>query len=305
MVYRQNKKIFLAVFITIMLLFGVNSAYAAWWDIVSLNKGLPVPSDTEEVKREERLIVGNKFDFIYYVSKSDITVIKNFYRSKLVASGWVEQELAQDLKQLPGVKINPDMEQTLGHNLSFSKDEEQLIISFLPSQYSRDNKTRFTVCYGKIAKDFKETQETPTLPALIDKPKKDVAPVYPEASLVALSEQAKSLKASYAVKSDIEDVLVFYKENMPGYGWSLVNEKPIDRKTAGGLSGLDLEDCPSCKNSLPAAGNAAIELRFGQLDFSNQAGDRCSIMASNAKSPQGAPSPLSITTILVDYEEKK
>jgi hypothetical protein len=305
MVCRQNKKIFLAVFITIMLLFGVNSAYAAWWDIASLNKGLSVPSDAEEVKREERLIAGNKFDFIYYVSKSDITVIKNFYRSKLAASGWVEQELAQDLKQLPGVKINPDMEQTLGYNLSFSKDEEQLIISFLPSQYSRDNKTRFTVCYGKIAKDFKETQETPALPALIDKPKKDVAPVYPEASLVALSEQAKSLKASYAVKADIEGVLVFYKENMPGYGWSLVNEKPIDRKTAGGLSGLGLEDCPSCKNSLSSAGNAAIELRFGQLDFSNQAGDRCSIMASNAKSPQGTPSPLSITTILVDYEEKK
>lgn len=278
----RNKNIYLAVFIMLNLLFGLNSAHASWWDVSSWNKGMPVPTDTQEVKREERIITGNKFDFVYYASKSDIEVIKNFYRVKLKNTGWSEQELLRELKAMPQVKIdNLEMAQALERNLVFSKDEEQVIISFLPKQYSKDNLTKFTVCYGKIAKNLSEAQAADSLPRLVATPKKEVAPNFPGASLVLLSEEAKTLKASYSVKSDIEPVVDFYRENMSRYGWVLVNEKPIEKRIAGG---------------------ASIELRFAELDFSNQAQDRCNIMVSNAGGPGGN---LSITTILVDYEEKK
>lgn len=301
--FYRNKNIYLTVFIMLNLLVGLNSAHASWWDVSSWNKGLPVPADSQEVKREERVIAGNKFDFVYYASKSDIEVIKNFYRVKLKSTGWNELELLRELKAIPGIKIdNLEMAQTLEKNLTFSKDEEQIIISFLPRQYSKDNLTKFTVSYGKIAKNLNDAQAADSLPRLIAKPKKEVAPDFPGASLITLSEGPKTLKASYSVKSDIEPVVNFYRENMHRYGWVLVNEKPIEKRIAGGTSELGLESCPTCKNSL-SAGNAAIELRFAELDFSNQAQDRCNIMISNAGGgPQGN---LSITTILVDYEEKK
>ncbi len=280
--FYRNKKFYLAVFIMLNLLISLNSAHASWWDVSSWNKGMPVPTDTQEVKREERIITGNKFDFVYYASKSDIEVIKNFYRVKLKNTGWSEQELLRELKGVPGIKIdNLEMEQALERNLVFSKDEEQIIISFLPKQYSKDNLTKFTVCYGKISKNLSEAQAADSLPRLVAKPKKEVAPDFPGASLVLLSEEAKTLKASYSVKSDIEPVVDFYRENMSRYGWVLVNEKPIEKRIAGGTP---------------------IELRFAELDFSNQAQDRCNIMVSNAGGPGGN---LSITTILVDYEEKK
>lgn len=276
------RKIYLAAFIIFNLLLGLNSAHASWWDVSSWNKGLPVPADSQEVKREERMIAGNKFDFIYYAGKSNIEVIKNFYRFKLKSMGWSEQELLRQLKAMPGVKIdNLQVAQALERNLSFTKDEEQIIISFLPAQYSKDNLTKFTVCYGKISKNLKDLQASDSLPRLLAKPKKEVAPDFPGASLITLSEADKALKASYSVESDIEPVLDFYRENMRRYGWLLVNEKPIEKRIAGGTS---------------------IELRFAELKFSNSAQDRCNIMLSNAGVPQGN---LSITTILVDYEEKK
>lgn len=276
------RKIYLVAFILFNLLIGLNSAHASWWDVSFWNKGLSVPADTQEVKREERMIAGNKFDFVYYASKSNIEVIKNFYRFKLKSMGWSEQELLRELKAMPGVKIdNPEVAQALERNLSFTKDEQQIIISFLPAQYSKDNLTRFTVCYGKISKNLKDLQASDSLPRLLAKPKKEVAPDFPGASLITLSEADKALKASYSVKSDIEPVVDFYRENMRRYGWFLVNEKPIEKRIAGG---------------------ASIELRFAELKFSNSAQDRCNIMLSNAGVPQGN---LSITTILVDYEEKK
>ncbi|MCU0666741.1 MAG: hypothetical protein MUF05_06580 [Candidatus Omnitrophica bacterium] len=293
-----RKKMFPVALMIFILTAGANSASASWWELGSAKQELSVPYGTEEVKREERMIAGRKLDFIYYASSQGAAAIKDFYRKKLSASGWTEQELMQNLKKLPAVRVTPEMEDSMGRTMYFSKDPEQVIISFMPSEFSRDNKTRFTVSYSKTNDNASSSKEAENVfPKLLAHPKKDVTPVYPGASLLTLSEQDKTMRATYSVSSDIEPVANFYKDNMSAKGWNLVDMKPIERKVAGGVSG----DCPSCKKLTPAA-DMKIELALTELNFSNPSGDKCNIMLSNASN---ASENMSITTILVDYAENK
>lgn len=290
------------VLIIFTLVLGVGMVEAAWWDQLRI----PVPQNTQESKREKRMIAGIEFDFIYYSSALDAQSIEDFYRSGLANAGWTEKELMKEVNKMPGFQTDPAMAEILKHNLVFSKEDLQLIINFLPSIANAAGKTKFSVCYGKVGKPTEISQKEDFMPRLLTKPKKDVAPVYPGANLVTLSEQPDFLRASYFTKDDIEAALAFYKANMFGYGWSLVGESPIKKRESRdfAVQNIPIEQyCPTCKNNLPAS-IGSPELLFGNLAFSNDAGDRCNIVVSQARSTQAA-APMEITTILVDYEKKK
>ncbi|MDP3143216.1 MAG: hypothetical protein Q8N14_04695, partial [Candidatus Omnitrophota bacterium] len=150
--------------------------------------------------------------------------------------------------------------------------------NFLPQGAVQDGKTRFTIARGNTEAK-KEPKEDDFIPRLSGKPKIDIAPVYPDAALIALSENAGFMRATYFVKDDIDKVSEFYKNKMLNYGWSLTEEK--------------------MQQAVKPA-----EMAVSELDFSNKEGDLCIIALTNAGPKQAVEDKLkNTTTIMVQYEK--
>jgi hypothetical protein len=265
---------------------------------------LPVPLNTEFVNTETRRIAGSEMEFIYYASTQTPERIRDFYQSKLTSTGWKEKELLKDLENVPNLKIESSLADAFSQNLMFEKDGETLIITFLPEGVSQDNKTRFTIAQGKI--DFKApvSEEKDFAPELLAKPKKDIAPAYPGASLISLAEDDNSLKATYFSQDTIERVDMFYKDRMPDYGWALTQENPIHKIETADVGKQEISKlCPSCAQS--GIEIKPVEMFYAEIDFSNEQGDTCRIGLSQVITAEELKEVGNLTTIMVDYAKKR
>lgn len=264
---------------------------------------VPLPPSAEEIRQEVKKIAGSAFTFNYYTSEQDTLTIKNFYRSTLSNLGWKEKEPLKDLAGVTNFQVNSSLADNLSLNLIFEKDDGQmLIINFLPQVASSDGKTRFTIAEGKVDFKAQSTTQQDFVPELLAKPKKDITPTYPGASLINLNEDATYLRAGYFTKDDIEAVSSFYKNNMPGYGWNLITEKPI-QEVAAAENNYDLyKYCPQCPKDI-GFDMKSIKTRLTELKFSNTNGDVCSIVVSTRSSAESGFD--NMTVILVNYAEKK
>lgn len=285
---------FKVVLIFVFLFSFIAAANAAWWDTGTL----PVPADTKEVKKETRKIGEQELFFTYYVSNQEVGQIKNFYRKRLVLAGWTEKDLMQNLNQVQAPGLDKEsMRKILETNLFFENDTDTLILNFIPAQFSQNGQTRFTVCQSKKVSSLQVSPDMVPVPGLVERPKKNVAPVYPDASLINLAEDSRSLRATYFSKDDIEPVISFYKNKMFEYGWDLIKEAPL-KKT-------DAASCPSCQK-IPGAAAKSSEVWMAEMEFSNQRGDTCRIGLSEVITAfEAMPEPMNITTISVIYDEKK
>lgn len=278
---------------------------AAWWG----GDGLPVPPNASEVNRETRDIAGAELNFIYYTSRQEASQIKDFYRTKLSNLGWKEMGVPKDLNQIKLPDQTPALQseylsRALETNLIFEKDDDMLIVTFLPGEYSQDAKTKFNVCIAKAIKKAQLSADNIAVPKLVDKPKKNVFPAYPGVSLITLVEKPNSLRATYFSKDDIESVTPFYKTEMSKYGWFLEDEKPIKKMERSDAAGYNSPDsCPTCVKNQPVL-SSSMETWFTQLDFSNDRQDRCNILITQVIPMDKLPHSLEITTISVNYEEK-
>lgn len=273
---------------------------AAWWQ----PDAIPVPSETQETKKEERLLQGSNLDFLYYTSSLSAGQIKDFYRQQLFSRGWKEKDLLKEINHTPSQaqQFSSSLGKALEYNIIFEKDNENIIVNFIPANYSQNGKTRYVLCKGKMqpqsdvalsGKDF--------IPKLTAKPKKEVVPVYPGASLTNLSEGQHDLRATYLSNDDLGEVQLFYKEKMPALGWHLTKEQ-LPKKVE--YSGFNLADyCPSCakNNNVPTG---PMEMWTGDLGFSNQRGDSLKIILSYVSSGAQEPHSTNMTTIMVNYDEK-
>jgi len=329
-------KIKIAIIVTVSFLtIGAGVTHAAWWE----EKRFPVPPNTEEVKQQVKKIAGSEFKFTYYISAQDKESIMEFYRRELNNLGWSEKNLQEDLAKAqqdlakaqqdldkiknisPGLKTLPKLPDNIfsgpqddavsdmffGNNLVFEKEKVMLTITFLPQAAMRDGKTKFSVSEGKLDLGKKEAGPAAQYaPELLEKPKKNVTPLYPGAVLVNLSEKEDYLKATYFTKGYIEEVADFYREKMPGFGWSLINEIPINKVDFANLAKSGgTSTCPECEKNL-AAGSAMTDMWFMELGFSNSRQDTCKIgLFYNAvKSEQEKP-VMNFTTVRVEYEKNK
>ncbi len=280
---------------------SLNSLIAAEWD----EQAIPVPVAAEQVKTEERMMQGSEFSFIYYTSNEDVAGIKDFYRYRLPNLGWKEKKLAEDLSQIKGFKMDASLKGVLGQNLIFEKDSDMLIINFLPAGAPGDSKTYFTLSQGKVEMGKELPEDINPAPELLTKPKKDVAPVYPGAALISLDEKESSLKATYFTKDDIEPVAAFYKAKMINYGWYLTNEKPLEKVESELAAGYDItKHCPSCAKEATTLAQS-IETWWTELNFANQSQDTCNIVLYSVVNTQPESISLEMTTILVDYVQKR
>lgn len=301
--FLRNKVIAGIILFLGTIVIGINSLEAGWWEDLSL----PVPPSTQEVKKERRKLAGSEFTFIYYESILEANSIKDFYRQRLTNAGWQEKDLLKEAGNTPNFKLDPNVANALSHNLNFKKDKEMIFINFLPESFAQDGKTRFTIAKGKtLEPELAEKPDTNFAPELLDKPKKEIAPVYPGAALIDLSEQERSSMLTYSTQDDIEPVVLFYKNNMAGYGWNLIEEEPVKiRDFSADLEKYDLAQvCPSCaehRANLPKS----MGMKLAKLKFTNPGGYSCDIVISSTASEKKGAGSLGFTNILVRYDEQR
>ena len=287
----RHKVAWLSGFLLLIMSISAHSLYAAWWD----RNAIPLPAGTEEVFQETRNISGTEFVLKYYTSAQDTKGISDFYRLKLPALDWKEKELLKEMSQIPNLKIPGSVEDMLALNSIFEKEGEIVMINFLPRGAIQDGKTRFTIARGKTEAKKKPGAQEDFIPRLSGKPKIDIAPVYPDAALIALSENAGFMRATYFAKENIERVKEFYKNKMLNYGWSLTEEKPLQKLDSGEVDLSRLcPDCPKDKKTQQAV--KPVDMALAELDFSNKERDLCIIALTDA-GPKGT------TTIMVQYEK--
>ncbi|MDD5691715.1 MAG: hypothetical protein PHP10_00900 [Candidatus Omnitrophica bacterium] len=284
--------------ILLVMTITAHPLYSAWWD----RNTIPLPSGTEEVFQETRNISGTEFVLKYYTNSQDAKVISDFFRSKLTALDWKEKELLKEMAQIPGLKVPASVEDMLASNSIFEKGEETVMINFLPRGAVQDGKTRFTVARGNTEAQ-KKPEEDDFIPRLSGKPKLDIAPVYPGAALISLSENTGFMRATYFSKDDIDKVGEFYKSKMLNYGWSLAEEKPLQKLDSGEVDLSSLcPDCPKDKNIQQAI--KPVDMEVQELNFSNEAGDVCIVALGVTGPKEGVGDKLkNTTTIMVQYEK--
>jgi len=287
------------IIVFLALLLNVSQAKevsAAWWKPAEL----ATPEQTTLVKEEKRSFAGKDMTFYYYTSDLSAEMIKDFYKRQLVTNGWQSKNLFQDIANIPNAeKIGSYLRDSMDNNLIFEKEKDTIILSFVPGKFSSDNKTRYTLTKGTLEVEPGALSGTDLIPQLKDKPKIDVYPVYPGASLVTFSEKPGLLNATYITKDDLNYVAQFYKDGMGRYGWRLQEEQaPKEMNIA--MPDVS-QHCPSCK----AEPTVKPAIWTSQLYFTNQKGDQCALVLSNIEEPKAGGYPIRMTTIMVGYNEKK
>lgn len=285
----------------ILFFFFSTDTYAAWWNF----QKFPVPVNAKEIKRATRDVGGSKFNFTYYTSLQSITAIIEFYRSRLPQSGWEEQDLKKSLSDAVGEKLSLPMENFLGRNFVFRKGNKMIVISFLPEEVTGVSMTRFTFSEGERDNNRKINLEDEGVPRLSDRPKNDIAPEYPGASVITFFEKDRYLLAVYHTKDNVEKVSDFYRANMPRYGWSLDKEvAPEKVNPRDVVSKLNYSNDVN-KNIMMPLPQHLEEVVFTELSFTNEKGDTCKVGITENKFSYESNITPQFTNIRVVYDGKK
>ena len=248
----------------LFLIFGsFNFAYSSQIDV-------PVPNDAVKIMDKEVNIGPSKSTVESYETSLSRERVSAFYKKEMARAGWREMK--------KGI---------------FSKENYMVVIAALPKK-TKDNKMQFSVTTSKIP-----TKEEILAQRKAKPDKLDFMPVYPGSEQVFLWDMPTGLSASYETKSDIKDVVFFYKSGMLNYGWSLTSETPLTTEAI---------DCPECQKKAIAAGlpkEAAAQGLQGTsgkagLTFRKGDGESCII-----KLYQTAAFDTNKTAILVTYNANK
>lgn len=266
---------------------------ASWWEM----KRIPVPAHTHQVKEEHKKSKGVEFDLISYESTADTQTISDFYRKKFTQLGWEERNPFAAMSRILGGAVPGGMEQLSSGNLIFRKGMDLIVIRFT----LEGPKTGYLLGKIKILPEaIKPLPDTFSPEKLNAQLKHEVAPVYPDAYLINLSEKTDSFIAAYFSRDNLKAITSFYKSQMSSYGWVLDKETPfkkIDYPFALPKGILNNKECPTCpekeKSFLPRQVGA-----FTELTFSNSHKDSYKIYLFT-------PESLKHTIITVAYEKKK
>lgn len=242
---------------------------------------VPLPADAVQVLEKSANIGPTKAYVRSYTTLFSEKKLKGFFDKEMVKAGWRKEQ------------GNIFMKEDYSANISIIK------------LGGKDNKTRFSVVTFRVPKKEEILALRKTNPD-----KLNFMPIYPGSTQNFLWDLPVGTNCSYETKSNIKDVIFFYKSGMLNYGWSLANEIPLK---------IEEIDCPECRkaiNKLPASssrfnmkgssGKATLVFRRGdgeicKIDFYQNIldleGDSVfvdTIMDSSGK-----------TTILVSYYANK
>lgn len=269
----------IAIIIFVLSLVYPLIAYCAW---------LPVPSSTQELRRDRQELMGNDIIVTIYQSDLSFDEIAEFYKERLGASGW--QEITADKT------ITKDLSRGAFSKLSiFQKDDNMITISYLPTS-EIVGKTRYSLTQGKFS--FPEDAGEKEKIKLEEYGNTKGIPAYPNATLVPFAS-AKTFSGrqwAYNTSDTPESVLGFYREKMSAYGWELDQQIPI---TKDSYNPQDLEKVPQYKE-LKAELSSSMQnrlsntsMRLGSLKFRKN-NEVCIIAVTEITSLSGINTQISI-----------
>lgn len=278
-----NKFLFFLLFIFIIFnSVNISNSYSLY---------IPYPPNTE-------LINGGTHQHRSLLTQDKIL---KFYQQRLTREGWRQVDVPS--QQVSGFD-------SLNRTFNFVKGSDTLILTFSP--FTAEGFVFYTIDTGvpPEAGDLAETEELPLDNVFKEPESLDFMPIFPGSKQVDYRKTSLGIHICYIANKEVEGVKGFYLQGMPEYGWSLVNQEPMDGKEYN-LSEID-SACPTCpKLPLEIKGIMAnIEVTGVILEF-KQKGKVCSVTVSktgNLSSPEarGLTSlGLGDTIITVFYNEKK
>lgn len=212
----------------------------------------PVPVLTQQLRQETNRIMGNDFAITIYSSELPFAEIAKFYQERLSRDGW--ESIAAG---------------SFPEGLIFKREDEMLNIQRLPAENPQE--TVFSLSRGKVG------PFTGEMPQAEEKEFQDL-PVYPNAKSAPLSslQSASGDLIGYTTADSPEEVLEFYRQQLPQYGWQIENEMPL---TDYGMDGTGV--CPGCEKLSPEISKKiqGSVLIIGALQ-ARKAGKNCNIGAT-------------------------
>ncbi|RJP27426.1 MAG: hypothetical protein C4533_08195 [Candidatus Omnitrophota bacterium] len=281
------------------LFININYLNAAWWD----QKGLPVPAGAVEQNHKVRSVGGIDFDFKYYETNASIEDVISFYRNRLPKLGWKEFLPHKELDKfstMPNVKVDPSLTKFSDTNLLFMKDNKMLAISFIPEKYALSKKTKFAVAEGLKAMDRASGVEVNAQSAHSSI---NFAPQYPGSNEIGVYDKNDITFGILTSKDSPKDILAFYKEKMPDYGWTVSKDNPVEN-----ISKEALMDKAKGKVEYPdlAMDGDDFSGLFGSVYFVNSNGDKCEIgVFRDSKGYKDSVLNLDFTTIMIKLQRNK
>ncbi len=236
--------------ISVLVIFSFfASAEAAIWE------NIPVFPQAQKVKQEEMTIDGNPAQSSIYTTQSPPEEVVEFYKTKLGNFGW---ELKSDRDQR-GVKLlifykkdkmlNLIVQSMLGKNYitltqsqlpettpggttpcpACEKKKQELIEKLKLSEGTKLEDVDINQIKGAFPQESVAPEE--------DTPGRDLqlVPRYPGAVRASAMERdnGKKMNLSYYTQHSIDDVVNFYRQNMPNYYWKSVDELDFQNLPAG------------------------------------------------------------------------
>ncbi len=279
------RKLILIVF----FLFCLNIILAPICLIFASEESYPIPNDAI-LKLEKTVPMGPSSMIVRsYSTMLNKEQIQNFFRKELLKAGWEEK---------------------FKSGLAFVKGDKIVCVMVLAGKpRPSDKKTYFTVVYSnKISDEMMQASAK-------DKPDKlNFMPIYPNAKQAVLWDNANGVMASYTTDDPINDVVAFFKNKMPAYGWVIFQDKPVTEKVA---------DCPNCQKKIKSLNDSKVDvsqfkgkfytadLKYRRLDsqfcsMSFTSSDYGGVSISKeAKAAGYLPLSTSKTQITVSYRDTK
>jgi len=274
------KKALLAVILALLCLSSfLACAFADW------QEPFPLPSAAEELSREQMQLMGGDFTITIYATELSFKEITKFYQEKLLQNGWEDISKDEKLKQLANAGL-------FSKSLFFKNNDEVITIQNLPNPQA-PRETRFSLARGRprfLRSDLGEEEPEPEHREL-----KDI-PVYPGATMEPFSSIRTQgrIQVGYTTSDNIEQVIQFYREELPVYGWEIEEELPVME-----YDSQDLTQCAECKK-MPASLQSELKdsaMRMQGLRISKDS-RACIIGISEFSSSGAAPE----TLISINYK---
>lgn len=188
---------------------------------------IPLPPGAEELQSQDFILAGTDRNINTYRIKLSSEEVMAFYNQQMPKQGWSREISDADPTGNAVNFNNPQLKSLSNTVVNYAKGDYRARILVMPASVNlRDKSTVFAVSSGKKIDINSKNAEKPA-------EKVGFMPVYPEAKLLFQAGSAYT----YSTPDDITKVALFFKNNLPFYGWQLSQETPIHAKDISAVTG--------------------------------------------------------------------
>ena len=202
-------KLFLIFILFVFLREATASAYES-----------PVPKDTIKQNEQEFIVNSQPQTLEFYQSKASLEEIISFYKENLSRQGFIlfnEDKLNQVV-----IFIKPSTKENLVFHIDSIKDD----LTHYSISRSKGN------LLMQSPNELKKKVDT-------DAPGRDVPgiPRYPDSIRISNMENYGMINAVYKTPHKKEEIISFYENKMPSYGWKRFSQESLVQKKASKILG--------------------------------------------------------------------